>query len=172
MKATLSAVGVSLIFGLACNNPRQPAEAPEDRVTQGATSGIGEENNITPNNPADVLPQAAKEFIEAHFSDLSIREVKNKNSPITNGTVFEVTLSNETELDFDKDGEWRELSAEDDEVLPMTVLPDSIRRYLDQHYAGVALQSVDKELDGYAIELQTDVDILFDLNGKFLREDR
>ncbi|MGO1595368.1 MAG: PepSY-like domain-containing protein [Sphingobacterium sp.] len=159
-------------LSIACNNPRQTNESPEDRVTQGATAGAGEETTITPNNPADVLPQTAKQFIETHFADLTIRQVENKKSAITDGTVFEVTLSNQTELDFDKDGEWRELNAEDGETIPMAVLPNAIRDYLNAQYAGIELQSVDKELEGYALELTNDRDLLFDLDGNFQREDR
>lgn len=166
-------ITASLLMALAaCNNPRQPAESPEDRLTQGATAGAGESETIKPNNPADVLPQAAKDFTSSHFSDLTIQQVETKNSMITNGTVFEVTLSNGTELDFDKDGEWREGSAEDGTHLPTAILPETIQTYLSSNHPNVTLQSVDKELDGYAIELSNDVDLLFDLEGNFIREDR
>jgi len=172
MKVFIVGLYATLTLSIACNNPRQPDESAEDRVTQGATAGAGEESTITPNNPADVLPQTAKEFIDTHFTDLPILQVENKKSPITDGTVFEVTLADGTELDFDKDGEWRELNAEDGKTIPTAVLPKAISEYLNAQYAGTAVQSVDKELEGYAVELENDVDLLFDLEGNFLREDR
>lgn len=165
----LCVIALSLV---ACNNPRQPSESPEDRVTQGATPGVGEESTISANNPADVLPQTAKDFIETHFPEHTVRDIDNKKSPITNGTVFEVTLSNGTELDFDKDGEWRELDAEDRETIPLAILPNGIRDYLNAEHNGIGLKSVDKELEGYELELQNDIDLFFDLEGNFLREDR
>ncbi len=163
-------IGSALLF-LACNSQNKNANTTDS----GSTSGIeaGEKDPaIAANNPADVLPDVAKKFVAEHFPDATILNVDNKQSPITDGTVFEVKLSDKTEIDFDKDGEWREINAEDGVALPLSVLPTNIQDYVKKNYANVQVLSVDKEMDYIAVDLANDTDLIFDLDGNFLRIDK
>lgn len=160
-------IGTAFLM-LACNNQNK-------KNSNGADSAIAEvstEGAIPANNPADVLPHVAKKFIEEHFPNATIQHVENKQSPVSDGTVFDVDLSDKTEIDFDKDGEWREISTKDNVVVPLAVLPASVQEYINANYAGQNIKSVDKEIDVMAVELANDTDLVFDLDGKFLRVDK
>lgn len=158
----------SAFLMLACNNQnKQNNNNADSAVSDGSTQGP-----IPANNPADVLPHAAKKFIEEHFPNATIQHVENKQSPVTDGTVFDVDLSDNTEIDFDKDGEWREISTKGDVVVPMAVLPSSVQEYINANYAGQTIKSIDKDIDVMAVELKNDTDLVFDLDGKFLRVDK
>ncbi|MBD1426494.1 PepSY-like domain-containing protein [Sphingobacterium arenae] len=118
------------------------------------------------------LPKKAKDFLNAHFTDQKVKNVHHKKSPVAYGTFFEVELSDRTEVDFDKDGNWKEISNDRDIELPTLMLPDAIQKYLDTHYATIGVTSIDKDETGYELELINDVDLSFDLSGVFLRESR
>ena len=118
------------------------------------------------------LPKKAKDFLNAHFTEQKVKNVHQKKSPVAYGTFFDVELSDRTEVDFDKDGNWKEISNDRDIELPTSMLPDAIQKYLDTHYATIGVTSIDKDETGYELELITDVDLSFDLSGVFLRESR
>jgi len=160
-------ISLAALF-LACNSPNKNA------TTADTSTGIGLDATdtdpaIAANNPADVLPDVAKKFVTEHFPNLTILHIENKQSPITDGTVFEVELSDKTEIDFDKDGEWREVNAEDNNSVPTTFLSSKIQDYLKNNYANIKVSSVDKEMNHIAIDLANDVDLIFDKQGNFLR---
>jgi len=165
-----------LIFGIAfmmfsCNqNNQQSNNSGVD--TSGGIAEESSEGAIPANNPADVIPHVAKKFIEEHFPNTTILHVENKQSPVSDGTVFNIELSDKTEVDFDKDGEWREISTEGQGLVPLAVLPARVQEYLKTNYAGQTVKSVDKEIDNLAVELTNDIDLVFDLDGKFLRLDK
>lgn len=160
------------LFMLACTNQNKQSN---QQIDENKTGGIAEGSSdgaIPANNPADVLPYDAKKFIEEHFPGTTIIHVENKTSPVTDGTVFEVELSDKTDIDFDKDGAWREISTEGNVVVPTAVLPPSVQEYIKTNYAGQTIKSVDIDMDAMAVELNNDQDLVFDLNGKFLRVDK
>jgi len=157
-----------LLFIMACNSGNKKTEKLD---TAGIAGIPPTEINpaIAANNPADVLPDIAKKFISEHFPNTTIIHVENKESPVTNGTVFNVEISDKTEIDFDKDGEWRELEAEDEVGLPITFLPSTTQQYLKSNYANIKVSAVDMEMNHIAIDLVNDMDLIFDKEGNFLR---
>lgn len=170
MMKKLFAIGAVLLM-LACNNQNKTSTQGADNNQSGAEATTSE-GTIPATNPADVLPYAAKQFVEKHFPGATILHVENKGSSVTDGTVFDVELSDKTDIDFDKDGEWREISTEGNVAIPADVLPTAVQDYLKANYAGQAIKSVDKDYDVMAVELANDVDLIFDLEGKFLRIDK
>lgn len=62
--------------------------------------------NISPNK----LPNAAKSFIEQYFADQTI--VAAEKEMDDGQIVYEVTLSDGTELDFDENGEWTDVDCQ------------------------------------------------------------
>lgn len=164
-------LGSAALMMVACNNQNKTNDTGVATGTD-APPPSTENSTIAPNNPADVLPHAAKEFISTHFPNTTILHVENKQNPTTDGTVFEVELSDKTDIDFDKDGEWREISAEDGVNIPMAVLADNVQSHLKSKYPNLTVRSIDKDIDVMAVEMSNEVDVIFDLAGKFLREER
>jgi hypothetical protein len=118
------------------------------------------------------LPKSARDFIRQHFGKIQVKEVKAKKSPTPQGTFYEVTLMDNTELDFGKAGNWIEVKAEEPRRLPTSFFPVRIQTYLKNHYPGVGVESIDKGLTDYKLELLNDIKLYFDAKGVFLRKEK
>jgi hypothetical protein len=122
--------------------------------------------------PSVVLPDNAKSFILEFFPSDSVQHVAAKKSPTAYGTFYEARLTSGTEVDFGKEGNWTEATAEKPNQIPTSFFPDAIKSYLEANYIGVGVQSIDKEATGYEVELINDIDLFFDTQGVFLRKDQ
>ena len=118
-------------------------------------------------NPSD-LPATAQAFIKEHFSSQTISNVK-ADKDLT-GTEYDVVLSGGTTLEFDGNGNWEEIDG-NKTALPATVVPRAIAEYTSQHYAGKAVVQIDKDKNGFDVELADNTELEFDANGKFIRID-
>ena len=54
------------------------------------------------------LPVAARQFINTHFSGVGISHIKIEKE-FWEGNQYDVILTNGFDLDFDKNGEWKEI---------------------------------------------------------------
>ncbi len=112
--------------------------------------------------PSNQLPSKATEFITQFFSSEKIySSQKDKDK-------YEVTLSNGTEIEFNKDGEWIDVDAADGKTIPSGFYPVEIDNYLSQYFEGQGINEITKVKRGYEVELITNTEILFDLDGSFI----
>ncbi len=76
------------------------------------------------------LPAKATEFITQFFPSARIvSSHKDKDD-------YEVTLSEGTQIEFNKDGEWIDVEAADGKTLPSGFYPVQIDEYLSQYFEG------------------------------------
>lgn len=119
---------------------------------------------------AEKLPQAAKDFIETHFADATItRVVKDTEG----STEYEVRLSNGFKLEFNSQGNWREVEGYGLEI-PETFLaelPEAMIAYLETNHPAVAVSKVELNKSSYEVELTGGLEIIFNLEGEFVRYD-
>lgn len=83
-------------------------------------------------------------------------------------------LNNGVDIKFDQVGNWLDVEARNDrEALPNTsfILP-AIVSYVNSSYPSVGINGIDREPNGFDVELTNDVDLIFDSQGNFIREDR
>jgi hypothetical protein len=122
-------------------------------------------------NPAD-LPQTAKTLISTHFPTATIRLVEKQNNAGANGTVYDVSLSNGFEIDFDSNGNWTEIDG-GRQAIPTALIPEKIGIYVAANYPNQSITSIDKEKTYIGIELSNDLDLdlVFDVQENFLRID-
>lgn len=130
----------------------------------------GDNHNEVVVNPT-TLPAAAATLIATHFPTATIRLVEKQNSANSNGTVYDVSLSNGFEIDFDANGNWTEIDG-DRKAIPAALVPEKIRTYVTANYPALLLTAIDKERTYYDVELSNDLDLVFDLQGNFLRIDK
>lgn len=164
----LSILGITLMF-MACNN--QQKEVTGSPAASGPATESTDTKPVTDPNVVP-LPEAANKFIADHFAGTAIVNTDQKMSPSADGTFFETRLADGTELDFDKEGNWKEISVKDQKNVPVSAIPEPIRTHLSANYPNIAVQVIDKESTGYELELANDVDLYFDLDGKFQREEK
>lgn len=105
--------------------------------------------NISPNK----LPNAAKSFIEQYFADQTI--VAAEKEMDDGQIVYEVTLSDGTELDFDENGEWTDVDCQNRQV-PDAIVPEKIRSYVATNYPDNFIVEIEHKYNRYRIELNND----------------
>lgn len=123
--------------------------------------------------PNENLPSVSRTFVNEFFGSAKINSViKDKEG--ANRFVYEVKLDNGVDIKFDEAGNWLELEARNDrEALPNTsfILP-AIVNYVNATYPSVGINGIDREPNVFDVELNNDLDLVFDKEGNFIREDR
>lgn len=113
------------------------------------------------------LPSVAKEFVSNNFPAATITSTLKDHD--TFGYTYQVTLSDGTAIEFEKDGEWIEVENRVSGV-PTSVLPAKILEYITTNYANTFVVDIEKDR-GYDVELNTGLDLDFDSDGNFVRID-
>lgn len=110
------------------------------------------------------LPQKAKQFLTQHFNDAEFL------SAVLDDGVYEVKLTNGVEIDFNSQGDWKEVDCHNTAV-PTAIIPAAITKYVKAKFAKNIIVKIEKKHYGYDVELNNDLDLKFDKNGDFLRID-
>ena len=114
------------------------------------------------------LPEKAVLFISTHFPDNKIVKIEFEDDE----DEYEVKLNSGYELEFDLEGEWKEIES-DYNPLPKSIidlLPADLLVYIATKYPRRAIIKIEKLPTGYEIELSNSKELIFDQNGKFLRK--
>lgn len=80
---------------------------------------------------------------------------------------YDVKLANSIEVDFDLQGGWKDVDA-NSSTIPITIialLPQNLTGYLESNYASRKIESIEKKVSTYNVELSGNVDLVFDLQG-------
>ena len=107
-------------------------------------------------------------YINAHFPKSEIISVKKDKEVLK--TEYKVKLNTMVELEFD--GNFSIKKIESKSALPQSIVPEKIVAYIHKNYPNNKILEWKKEKKGQKIELDNDIDVVFDLNGKFLGIDR
>ena len=115
---------------------------------------------------ATELPAQAKAFISQYFPAAKVVKAQKDHDE------YEVTLSDGTEMDFDKAGEWTDVDAPVGVVLPKGFYPEAIDNYLTDNFITAGINEISKEKGGYEIELTTGTEMHFTAIGEFILMDQ
>ena len=124
--------------------------------------------NSTKISTFQTMPTNIKNFLAKYYPKATVAKYESKTTVA--GKKYEVKLNNGAEIDFDKNGNWEEIS--DKQGIPTALIPAKIKIYLDQKYKGIKVEAIDKEKNKIKVDLINDIDLEFDKNGKFLRIDK
>lgn len=111
------------------------------------------------------LPLTARNFINQHFAQPSISYIKIE-SEMFNGKKYEAVLTNGAEIDFNSKGEWTEVDCKR-EAVPASIIPEYIKEYVRTNFKGNFITQVERGRYGIEVELDNDLNLRFDKNGKF-----
>lgn len=125
--------------------------------------------DVISRNVAD-LPASARTTLTKYFPKKSVNHIKIDKKLVGN-TDYEVILNDGTEVDFDHNGNWKEIDMGSNAV-PEALLPKALVNYVRKNYKGTKIIGVDKKNNKYEIELSNGLDLEFDRAGNFLRIDR
>ncbi len=112
----------------------------------------------------DKLPNQAKQFIAAHFPGVDVLSVRK------DGFQYEAVLFDGTELEFRHNGQWIKV---DCGMNPLSncILPANTTNYLTTRSPMNFATHVKYEHKRYEVELNNELDLLFDKNGNFMGAD-
>lgn len=112
-------------------------------------------------NAASTLPKNVQTFIQTHFKEAKVMHTEYDDDD------FEVLLSNGIKIEFLMNGEWKEVKAYGTS-LPDSILPMPVANTLKKQFPKNTIYKVEKEWNGYEINLNDMRKIFIDGNGTFL----
>ena len=110
------------------------------------------------------LPAQAKQFLAAHFNGVEVLSVRK------DGGQYETVLFDGTELEFTRGGKWIKVDCGLN-PLPAGILPANTTQYLTSKFPANFATHVKYEHKRYEVELNNDLDLVFDKNGNFITVD-
>ena len=89
----------------------------------------------------DKLPQAAQEFLSAHFKDLTVAYAVEEQK--YTGKEYEVVYTDRTEIEFRSDGQWESVGRKYSPV-PASIVPQPIQTFVSgSNYPGQFIRQID-----------------------------
>lgn len=162
-------VYMGILFSLAACKKEVVLDAKATNSSQENSNTAESVSTNASNKMVKDLPAEALSFINKHFTDTGIASYETKNI-VGLGKSYEVKLNNGVEVTFDKLGAWKEIS--DGRGIDSSLIPESIKRFVDQNYKGTFINSIEKDNKSIKVDLANDIDLEFDANGGFVRIDK
>lgn len=100
-------------------------------------------------------------FVSTYFPQASI------TMTVPDGREFDVMLSDNTKLEFNRKVEWKEIDCEHSTiytVVPSALVPQQITDYVSQNYPNNTIVKISKGSRDWDIELNNDIEIEFNKN--------
>lgn len=118
------------------------------------------------------LPQEIQDFVSEHFGDVAVNSAEREVDMLNfgNGEMYEVTLANGIKLDFNEAGAVTEIESKRNAKIPEAALPQEIVSYVKENYQA-SIVSWESDKNDQEVELSDGMDLDFDPDGKFLKED-
>lgn len=136
-------------------------------VAWGAISCDDDDQRVISEN---ALPQAARDFLAEHFTDVALtRIVKDTEG----STEYEVKLANGFQIEFNSAGAWREIEGYGVPV-PESILaelPEGIVSYVETNHAASDIIKLEISRGNYEVDLTGNIEIVFSATGAFIRYD-
>lgn len=114
------------------------------------------------------LPQSAKTILSRNFKS-KVHHVKVDKKTF-GGDEYEVVLQNGTEIDFDSDGNWKEIDCGKSGV-PSSLVLKPIATYVKKNFNNSPIVKIEVDRNHYEVELLNGAELKFDRSGRFLKVD-
>ncbi|MGB4204161.1 MAG: PepSY-like domain-containing protein [Bacteroidales bacterium] len=125
--------------------------------------GCEKETAINP----DKLPKEILNYISTHFPDNPIKKAVVDKEWFKK--TYEIMLYGNIELEFNRNKEIVDIEAES--KLPDSVIPDLILQYVIENYPDNYIIKWELEYKSQEIKLNNGLELVFDMDGNFLRID-
>lgn len=121
----------------------------------------------------NTLPQAARSYIAKHFKDFTINHYeKDRDILDVDYTVYISNSNASYKLDFDKNCNITDIENKDKKhALPKSVLSVKITAYVERKFPKAKIIGWEKDKGTQTVELNNDIEIVFNSKGDFLRID-
>ena len=126
-------------------------------ISGNSGDGEGSSQDIDP----ALLPQAILDYIATNYPNEVIVEAEKDDEK------YEVTLTNNIELEFDLMGNFLDDSSDCSDIMA-SELPESIINYITLNYPSESIEEAESCEMEFKVKLSNDVEIKFDLNGNVI----
>ena len=106
----------------------------------------------------NALPAKAQSLLNQHFNGQKVMLATLESGVISKS--YDVVLKNGTKLEFDKKGNLTEIDCKQATV-PANLIPQAIKDYLKDNYAGQSVKKIEIKRNEYEIELSNGLDLTF-----------
>ncbi|MDD2953820.1 MAG: PepSY-like domain-containing protein [Parabacteroides sp.] len=106
------------------------------------------------------LPATARTFVQKHFPQVKVALTKVDSDFFDKD--YDVVFVNGDKIEFDKNGNWKEIMCSSNSSVPSTAIPAQIRTYLTQNYPDVSVVKMEQDRKGYEVKLSNARKLEFD----------
>ena len=106
----------------------------------------------------NALPAKAQTLLSQHFNGQKVMLATIESGVVSRS--YDVVLQNGTKLEFDKKGNLTEVDCKQATV-PDQLIPQAIRNYLMDNYAGQSVKKIEMNKNEYEVELANGLDLTF-----------
>lgn len=106
----------------------------------------------------DQLPQKAQAFIKQYFADKQVSLAKQERDFFDKS--YEVMFVNGEKVEFDKNGEWKDVDCKFSEVLA-DIIPQAIRTHIASLYPDAKVLQIDRDSRGYEVQLNNRLELSY-----------
>ena len=104
------------------------------------------------------LPAKAQTLLNNHFNGQKVMLATIESGVISRS--YDVVLQNGTKLEFDKKGNLTEIDCKQG-IVPAQLIPQAIKNYLNDNYAGQSVKKIEINKNEYEVELTNGLDLTF-----------
>ena len=115
------------------------------------------------------LPAPIMSFIQQTYPGQTITFAQ-KDLELT-GWKYEVFLADGTHVEFDTDDVWDKIESPVARAVPVQLIPAPIATHLQANFPGVIVTKIDKERNGYEIELAMGIELKYNKQGALVEMD-
>ena len=154
-KLALFAACIALAFAVSSCTKETPNGGNNSNNNQWEAEGNG-----APVNATDIATDIVT-FVNTHFPEASILSCNQTEH------YYRVILSDNTKVYFTRAFEWVEVNCEHSSIygaVPATLVPEQIAAYVTANYPNQHIDEIERENNGWEIELSNDVELKFDAN--------
>ena len=123
-------------------------------VSCNMVANAGNDKPITVN----ALPAKAQTLLNNHFNGQKVMLATIESGVVSRS--YDVVLQNGTKLEFDKKGNLTEIDCKQG-IVPVQLIPQAIKNYLEDNYAGQSVKKIEIKKNEYEVELVNGLDLTF-----------
>ena len=114
------------------------------------------------------LPAPAQQFITTYFAQSDIAWIQWERDGVSK--EYEVRLNNGTWIEFYSDGSLEKIDCKTNAV-PAGIVPETVVNYVSTNFPQAVIVKYQIDRRDQEVELNTGLELVFDLNGNFLHID-
>ena len=109
------------------------------------------------------LPEPIKAFIQQNFPGQTISYAE-KDAELT-GSKYDVVLNDGSRVEFDTDNVWDKIECPLTNPVPTALIPAPIVAHLQSQFPNALIVKIDRERNGYEVELANGLELKYNKQG-------